>query len=78
MKPAIRYVEYPTRRSGMRNNQRSRTTNVLIINQRPPIETVSDRDKRKMGDRYCVPLFPHTYLIPAKQSVSRGRNNCST
>gem|GEM_PF-3813641 len=50
MKPAIRYVEYPARRSWLRNSQRSRAANVLIINQRPSIETVSNRNKRKMGD----------------------------
>ena len=47
MKRAIGYVEYPACRSGMRNGQRSRTTNILVINQRPPIETISDRDKRQ-------------------------------
>jgi hypothetical protein len=51
MKPAIRYIEYPTRRSGMRNSQRRRTANVLIINQRPAIETIFNRNKRKMGNR---------------------------
>ena len=45
MKPAIGDIEYSTRRSGMRNGQRSRTTNILIINQRPSIETIADRDK---------------------------------
>jgi hypothetical protein len=41
MKPAIGYVEDPACRSGMRNSQRSRTANILIINQRPSIETIS-------------------------------------
>ena len=45
MKPAIGYVEYQARDSGMRNSQRSRTTYILIINQCPSIELISDRDK---------------------------------
>jgi hypothetical protein len=57
MKPAIGYVEYPTRRSGMRNSQRSRPTNVLIINQRPSIETVSDRDKAIASRLASFPKF---------------------
>jgi hypothetical protein len=57
MKPAIRYVEDPTRCSGMRNSQRSRTTNIFIINQRPPIETISDRDKAIASRLASFPKF---------------------
>lgn len=46
MKPSIRYIEYPARRSGMRNSQHSRLTYIFIINQCPSIESVSDRDSR--------------------------------
>ncbi len=49
MKPAIRYIEYPPRSSRMRNSQRSRPTYILIINQRPSIDPISNRNKRKMG-----------------------------
>ena len=59
MKFTIRYIEDPTRRSGMRNSQHSRTTNILIINQCPSIEIISDRNKAGMfhyGQRLCQPF----------------------
>ena len=67
MKLAISYVEDPTCphtnrvgvgacRSGMRNSQCSRTTNILIINQRPSIETTSDRDKAMTCQGMCQPF----------------------
>jgi hypothetical protein len=55
----------------MRNSQRSRTTNVLIINQRPSIETLSDRDKaiacQGMSQPFVVSLDAGTINRPQAQ-----------
>ncbi len=40
----------------MRNSQYSRTANILIINQRPSIETTSDRDKTIACQGMCQPF----------------------
>ena len=56
MKLAIGYIEDPTCRGRMRNSQYSRTTNILIINQRPSIETISDRDKAIACQGMCQPF----------------------
>jgi hypothetical protein len=45
MKRTIGYIEDPTCRSGMRNSKRSRTANILVINQSPPVATIANRDK---------------------------------
>jgi hypothetical protein len=62
MKPTIRYIEDPTHRSRMRNSQHSRSRYIPIINQRPSIETIADRDKAMTCQGSCqafvIPLDP--------------------
>ena len=57
MKFTIRDVEHPACRSRMRNSQHRRTTNILIINQRASIETISDRDKAVTCQGMCQPFI---------------------
>ena len=75
MKASIRYVEDPACRSGMRNSQRSRTTNILIINQRPSIETISDRNKaipcQRSRQPFIVSLDAGTINRPQTQHGSQ-------
>ena len=56
MKCTISYVEDPTCCGRMRNSQNSRTTHIFIINQGPPIETISDRDKAIPCQGMCQPF----------------------
>jgi len=56
MKFTIRDIEHPTHRSGMRNSQHSCTANVFIINKRPSIETISDRNKAIACQCMCQPF----------------------
>jgi len=57
MKFTIRDVEHPTCRSRMRDRQRSCMANILIINQRPPIEAASNRDKAMTCQCMCQPFI---------------------